>query len=146
MPNGIWADIYVLGNDRSVLLVNSFLNKFLPNRELTVTQWDFPEYSDNPELTINSEKEFLEYCEKHKDVTHRSYWINSVESQNPCSAHIFYLSDGKVVLGLSTNDEHQEQGLLIELKSFVNSEIGYITYECPPEECVEDFILKSQTT
>ena len=146
MTDGFLADIYVLADDRSAYFINSFLNEFLPEREPACDDWFIPEYSDEPELIITSVDELLSYCETHSKVTQRSYWNNTQEKGEPRSAHVFYLSEGKIILGLSTDDESLEQPLLESLKAFARTDLGYITYECPPEDTVGEFTRMAQAT
>lgn len=40
-------------------------------------------------------------------------------------------------INLKTNNEDK---CLIEMKQFLKSDLGYITYECPPEDTYEDFV------
>lgn len=136
------TDIYVLAPERSVEVVGDFLNHFLPEREKAAEDYRAPEYSDSPDVVFSLPEEVIAYCCAHPQAPSRIYWRNRSEGGNPQSAHIFFLHDGGLVLGLSVPDrrERERERWLGEMRTVAGATFGYITGECPPEDTTAEFI------
>jgi hypothetical protein len=78
-------------------------------------------------------------CEEHTKIPHAIYWLNN-QGADPKAAMVFYTNDGKMILGLSIEDESREQEWLAKLKSFSQSDQGCILYESPPPDNSEEFL------
>jgi hypothetical protein len=55
---------------------------------------------------------------------------------------VFFLADGYVIFGLSTDDAYPEyvSDLLSKMKSFLGSSLGYIGHEASPDaDSIEQF-------
>ncbi len=63
MSDGIWEGIYVLVENRSLALINIFLDRFLPHRQEMASEYEVPQYSDNPEMLFKKASEVMELCE-----------------------------------------------------------------------------------
>lgn len=140
---GFFADIYVIKKSRSKKLGEDFLNHFLPNREESASEYELPQYSDDPKILFNKAYDLMEYLEKNNNDNHTIYWRN-LDSNNP-NRHgmIFYTTDGYMIFGISVDaDPENEAECLSEMKDFLKSDRGYITYECPPETTFEEFEKK----
>lgn len=129
-----YSDIYVISEKRDRKTIEAFLNNFLPEREESADEYEVPQYSDNPELMFSEARELIEYCEDHKNIEHAIYWRASGNSK-PEHGMVFYLSDGFVVYGLSTDASNQQYAaqLLVELKKYFNTTHGYIGHEASPD-------------
>jgi hypothetical protein len=136
-----YADIYVISERRTQSSINDFLNHFLPLREESADEYEVPQYSSNPELIFQEARELISYCEENKAEVHGIYW-RALEERKPEHAMVFFLSDGYVIYGLSTDavDEVYVGLLLDELKQFFDTELGYIAHEmCPSAESYIEF-------
>ena len=69
------------------------------------------------------------------------YWLNARPASEPHSAHVFFLADGGMVLGLSTrrNGAGEPEELLRVLRSFAESHVGYWAHEQPPAPSADEF-------
>ncbi len=139
MADGIYADIYVLTESRTAEVVQSFLDTFLPKREEQADEYELPLNADNPVAILQSAQEVIDHCVAHPFEKHAIYWRNTVEAE-PIIAMIFFTDDGKLILGLSVDDESLEREFFQRLKRFAQSETGYITYENPPPLNSEEFL------
>jgi hypothetical protein len=103
-----------------------------------------PEYSHSPTNVFSTPEELIVHCCTHKDSVQRVYWLNRSES-DPHSAHVYFIPDNGLILGLSvaTQDEADWDLWLNKLRSFAGSKYGYIRGECPPKETVAEFIAEA---
>jgi hypothetical protein len=132
MPS--YSDIYVISNSRESGNIERFLNRFLPEREESADEYEFPQYSDHPENVYQTANELLERCYSETGIEYVLYW-RAVGARKPEHAMVFFLKDDNLVYGLSTDDAYPEYAteLLKEMKSFLNSNLGYIGYEASPD-------------
>jgi hypothetical protein len=139
MTDGICSDIYVLVGNRNVKFVQNFLEYFVPDHREMADEYEIPQYSDSPDILFFKATELMRYCEEHTEVPHAIYWFNN-QNEDPEDAMVFYTIDGKMILGLSIEDESREQEWLIKLKNFSQSDQGCILYESPPPDNSEEFL------
>jgi hypothetical protein len=139
------ADVYVLAPERSAALVGSFLGRFLPHREPAAAEYEIPQYASSPEVVFNNAAELIRVCEARHNLRHAIYWNHRDLAGEPRAAHVFFLSDGGMVLGLSTADSEPTRWdqLLAELKEFTGSRIGYLTVETPPADSIAEFTRRA---
>ncbi len=122
----------VLANEKSSKTIYSVLNEFLPNYEKLNLDYTSP--PDNEDYEFKSEKEMIDYFVNRKNLSQSFYW-NKYES-NPdkvmVGAHI--TDDDKLIISLTFNGTNDlEKSIYMKLKSFLNSDIGVITYMIPAE-------------
>ena len=136
-----YADIYTLSTKRTAEFVKAFVDHFLPEYEESAVEYEIPQYADQPEIMFYTAPDLIEYCCTHLSAVQTIYWHNTT-LMRPEHAMVFFLSDGHVVFGLSTDmdDEDEVQRLFNELQSFVGSTIAYVTYEEVPGLTAEEFI------
>jgi hypothetical protein len=137
----VLADVYVLANERTAAAVVAFLDHFLPNRVAAAEDYPVPEYADPPQRVFADPADVIEWCASRADQSYAVYWLNGRTSSEPHSAHVFFLSDGGMVLGLSIgqNGAGEPDELLRHLRSFVGSHVGYWTHEHPPAQSTDEF-------
>jgi len=133
------ADVYVLTSRRSAEVVRRFVDHFLPQRESADADYPVPQYSDSPEFILKTADEVIDYCELHPDAAQSVYWRNPDSCGELHSAHVFFLSDGGLVLGLSIHEKLGDE-LLARLLTFSGSRIGYVTHEEPPPLTSSEFM------
>ena len=138
MSDGIWEGIYVLVENRSLALINIFLDRFLPHRQEMASEYEVPQYSDNPEMLFKKASEVMELCEQNGSEVQAIYWTSTSGGEPRC-AMVFYTSDGAMVLGLSTDDGSLEEPLLAQMIKFCRSSEGLINYEEPPPQTKVEF-------
>jgi len=139
MPS--YSDIYVISEKRDRQTIEEFLNEFLPARDETADEYEFPQYSDNPEVMFRTADEALKKSINDRELDYRIYW-RALNDAKPEHAMVFFLADGYVIYGLSTDDAHPEYAsdLLSKMKSFLGSSLGYIGHEASPDaENIEQF-------
>jgi hypothetical protein len=128
------ADLYVLAPTRSEDLVKHFIAKFLPENQPAALEYEVPQYATRPEFVLNSQNELITLCVSHPHFQHAIYWNGRNPGGDVRSAHVFFLPDGGMVLGVSlpVPEPVKLHRLLKEMQTFVGSEIGYATIEEPP--------------
>ena len=139
MPS--YSDIYVISEKRDRKSVDAFLNEFLPQRDETADEYEFPQYSDSAEIIFSSVDDALEKCISERDIDYRFYW-RALNDVKPEHAMVFFLADGYVIYGLSTDDAYPKYAfeLLLRLQTFLQSNLGYIGHEASPNaENLEQF-------
>jgi hypothetical protein len=132
-----YADIYVLAKSRTGVAVSEFLDYFAPTREETADEYRIPQYSDSPHTIFRSSSEIISYCCSHISEPYSVYWKNAGNS-GPTFAMVFFTSDGFLILGLSV-DEGMDKRYFFELQKQTKSNIGYVTFECPPPGTAVEF-------
>jgi hypothetical protein len=138
-------DIYVLASERSAAMVDRFLMRFLPHRVRADADYLVRLGGDKPNKVFDSPEEFAAFSELQSVAEGCGYWNNRTAG-DPHSAHVFFLSDGGLILGLSIASGNQViwDRWLEELRSFAGAKFGYWTGECPPEETVAAFVVVAQ--
>lgn len=129
-----YFDVYVISEKRNRETVEEFLNKFLPVREESADEYEFPQYADSPDVVYTKTGEALEKCISEKSTEYGLYW-RALENKKPEHAMVFFLNDGNVIYGLSTDDAYPEYAaeLLRKMKSLLNCSLGYIGHEASPD-------------
>ena len=127
------SDIYVISSKRDVKTIYSFLDHFLPEREESADDYYVPEYSNNPQQIFTKDAEIISFCVENNQIEQCIYW-RAINNKPPEHAHIFFLNDGNIIFGLSTDSSNQEYAikLLNKVKLFLDEQYGYITFETPP--------------
>ena len=145
-------DVYAISNRRDPNSIEMFLNEFLPLREESADQYEFPQYSETSEATYTDAQSLIAKCCVQKTSEHGLYW-RSLNDENPAHAMIFFLRDGHVIYGVSMKDHNLEfaRETLYKMKLKLGSKIGYIDWEAPPtasdlEEFKELAIRHSELT
>ena len=136
------ADIYVLAPERSGALVSRFLQSFAPRREFSAEEFAV-RGADGTERFFTSCDVAVEFCTTSPQSSTALYW----RSLAPPPFHLmaFFLSDGHLVLGVSTA-ECEAQHWLARLRELVGaSSPGYITFEQSPPDSVAEFCAMSHT-
>ena len=139
MPS--YSDIYVISEKRDRKTIEGFLNEFLPARDETADEYELPQYSDNPEVTFCTAEDALVKSINDRELDYRIYW-SALNEAKPEHAMVFFLADGYVIFGLSTDDAYPEYAsdLLSKMKLFLGSSLGYIGHEASPDaDNVEQF-------
>lgn len=138
-------DIYVLAPERSAAMVERFLARFLPHRERADADYSVQLGWDDTAEVFGTPEELAAFCESQPDAEARAYWISRSDG-DPCRAHVFFLPEGGLVLGLSVAacDQSAWDRWLAELRSFAGATHGYWTGECPPEDSVAEFVSVAQ--
>lgn len=142
-----YADIYVIKKDRSKRNGLEFLDRFLPNRKESTDEYLIPQFSEKPIKVFEKAEKLMEFLELETSYTQAIYWSN-LESESP-NAHgmLFYTKDGCIIYGISRDANEIEayrtaETCLKEMQVFLQTDKGYITYECPPEDTYEEFLTK----
>jgi hypothetical protein len=134
-------DIYALAPERSAAAVERFLARFLPNRERADADYTVQVGGDESAAVIDTPEELAAFCEAEPRADARAYWTSRAVG-DPQSAHVFFLPDGGLVLGLSVVERNQAawDRWLAEMQAFAGAAHGYWTGERPPEDTIAEFI------
>ena len=129
-----YSDIYIISDKRDKSTVDDFIEHFLPRSEESADEYEVPQYLDSPNISFDNASGLIEYCAKNKNIEHSIYW-RSLENRKPEHGMVFYLEDGYVIYGLSTDaiDQPYANTLLEELKSYFGSDLGYVGHEASPD-------------
>ena len=130
-----YFDVYVMAWERTTGVANRFLDKFVPKREQSAVDYEFPQHSEQPTTVIQSASEAIRHCEAHPDAAQSFYFRNLGEG--PAHGMLFFTADKGLILGLSV-DEHEDEWLL-RLKEHACSDVGYIAFEVPPAPTAAEF-------
>ena len=130
-----YFDVYVLSPDRSAKDAERFLDAFVPQREPSTSEYEFPQYAEQPQLVIRSAREAIHHCEAYPDKAHSLYFRNL--GAGPAHAMLFFTSDGALIFGLSVVERADEW--FARLKELTGSKIGYVTFEEPPVATASEF-------
>ena len=146
---GQFADIYIAVKTRYKQKGIDFLNHFLPQREESADEYEFPQYSSKKEIEFDSVDDLMIYLETDKNAEYNLYW-RSIDDSNP-NKHgmLFYTKDEAIIFGISRdadiggnlNTENEDECLKL-MKEYFQTDIGYITYEDTPTDTYNEFIEK----
>jgi hypothetical protein len=135
-------DIYVLSNERSASVLESFLNHFAPLREETADDFTVTDAVIGSKQVFDCIAPALDYCIAHPRASASFYW--RCLSSSPVSAMAFFTKDGGLILGLSTS-QSESSNALAELRKFVDGAApGYICFEQPPADTTTEFFKYAQ--
>jgi len=133
-----YADIYCRQASRDYSSINEFLDLFLPDRLESADEYEFPQYSDSPEVIFTSADEAISYLSEKSERVHNLYWKNEDADEH---AMISWLSDGSVIYGRSTSSMNAEMVDLISkqiVEYFLTPEV-VVTYEDYPDAMEVNF-------
>lgn len=132
------TDVYALAGERTARVIDRFLTEFLPHRKPAADEYEVPQYADRPESVFTDPADLIRLCEARPDLEHAVYWNNVDREADIAAAHVFFLPDGGLILGLSTHDESPGL-LLVALKRVAGTDAGYLTVEEPLAEDRNEF-------
>ena len=142
-----YADIYVIKKTRSKEFALSFLDHFAPQRRESAENYLIPQYSNEPTYEFTNASALMTFLEPSESFSQSIYWSN-LDTESP-NRHVmlFYTEDGFLIFGISrhyksADDTRSEEECLQLMTEFLETNEGYITYECPPENTHPEFILK----
>lgn len=129
-----YADIYIISEKRDRAAVEGFLGRFLRRRAESADDYPVPQYSENPEIVFERAADLIDYCDANRGTVQSIYW-RALGDSKPEHAMVFYLKDGNVIYGLSTDasDQNYAKNLLKDLKDHFNAEHGFIAHEAAPD-------------
>jgi hypothetical protein len=130
-----YYDVYVISRERTAEVALRFLDTFVPEREQSAVDYEFPQYSEQPNTVFQSASEAIHHCEAHPDAAQSFYFRN--RGEGPAHAMLFFTPDHGLILGLAVDE--QEDDWLLRLKAHAGSSLGYISFEQPPAETVAEF-------
>ncbi len=142
---GYYADIYVIKKTRSKKDVIDFLNHFMPERKESTNEYLIPQYSDQPKTVFTSAEGLMSYLQMNSNIEHSIYWNNLDKQSLNEHLMVFYTTDAHIIFGISRNtseinEKFNQEDLLNQMKIFLKSNYGYITFESPPETDLENFL------
>lgn len=141
---GYLSDIYVIKKSRSKDLGINFLNHFLPNRKEKSDCYEVPQYVlDVTEITFDNTEDLMTYLEENTSEPYHIYW-SAIDGNVNRHGMLFYTIDECIIFGISRDsdgvDQTSETECLKLMQEFLDTDAGYITYECTPESTYEEFM------
>ena len=139
------SDIYVIKKTRSRNEGIRFLNEFIPSREYSGNTFEL-DLSNQPRENQLDITALMDSLEVDQEKVQSLYWRCLDRQSDVSHGMIFYIENGYMIFGLSRyangvdENDIKDQKCLRRMKRFIGSEIGYITFECPPEDVYENFI------
>lgn len=144
---GYLADIYIIKESRSEKMGIDFLNHFLPLREESADEYLIPQYSDNPIREFDNATDLMNFLESNPEYSQSIYWRNLDENNLNKHGMIFYTKDRNMIFGISRNADMDgqlntanEDECLQLMKDYFNTKLGYIHYENPPADTLDEFV------
>ena len=133
-----YADIYVLGSERTEQAIGDFLDHFLPSRIESADEYEIPQYSESPDVVYTKASDLIRHCCKNRNEVHTIYWRSDAQPEH---VMIFFLRDGALIYGISTPaDVHQQvDRVAADLGVFLDTEKVIVSYEDLPPESSEGF-------
>lgn len=146
---GQYADIYVAVKTRSKRQAIDFLNHFLPNREESADEYEFPQYSSKTDKEFETVDKLMTYMELEEGAEYNLYWRGTNNSNPNKHGMLFYTRDGALIFGISRdadigghlNTDNEDECLRL-MTEYFQTEIGYITYEDTPVDTFGEFVIK----
>jgi hypothetical protein len=131
-----YADIYIAVKTRSKEKAIEFLNYFLPDREESADEYEFPQYERKDEYEFENVLELMSFLEENTNSEYNIYWRNTDEQNPNRHGMLFYTKDEAIIFGISRNadingpqNSENEDICLKKMKAYFKTNIGYIAYE-----------------
>ncbi|CAL2094321.1 protein of unknown function [Tenacibaculum sp. 190524A02b] len=122
----------VLVEEKSKDLIFSVLNKFIPDYEKL--NLDYTGKIDDINYIFKSEEEMINYYVEKDKVNQTFYWNKYENNPDKIMVGVNILADNQIVFSLTIDGcEQKETEYFRELKSFLKSEIGVVSYINPVE-------------
>jgi hypothetical protein len=132
------VDLYALAHDRSLQLAERFLMMWTKDFAETRSQYEYPQYANDPDHIFFSAKELIAQLCVHRDQEYAIYWDNpqaaSGTAYQVINAMMFFNSDGTLVVGITvaTDSKAAQASFLQKLAQPVEAEFAYSVHEAPP--------------
>lgn len=131
MQEEVWygdALCFVLANNRLAETVMLLLERYVPNH-LPLAE-DYEDWG----VEYATEYDMLQYLQNHPQLNATRHWNEIEKTPDSIMAGAYFLSDGQLILSLTVaGNSVNEEKLFVELKQFLQSEIGLISYNYFPE-------------
>ena len=132
----------VLANEKSVEIIYMALNEFIPNYEKLN-----PDYACQPgteDYAFKSEEEMVRFFIENKGLSQAFYWNKYEDNPDGIMLGASLTTDDTLIISLTFNGTKEtEATYFLKLKTYLNSDIGVISYINPPEYVDgQDFINK----
>lgn len=140
MVNIMLLDIYVLAKDRTVEYAYHFLDTWVKTFKETADDYEFPQYSDSPEIVYSNPIDLIKRLAQEPTEPHAIYWTNPNDAPIS-SAMLIFTIDGEMIVGISTITKSSlpTEHYLKSLADTVDGKLGLATFEEPPPDSAEEF-------
>jgi hypothetical protein len=130
----------VLANEKLVKIIYKALNEFIPNYEKLNPDYACP--TEKGEHAFKSEQGMVRFFIENKGITQAFYWNKYEDNPDGIMLGASITTDDKLILSLTFNGTKETEAYyFLRLKSFLNSDVGVISYIDPPEyENGQDFM------
>lgn len=131
-------DIYVLKRTRAKKQILEFLDSFLPERQFSGFTYDISTHQAAVFQAAGVDG-ILRFFAENSELEQNLYWRNQDNESLIRHGMIFFIPEGYTIFGLSLalqtdyGNQTEAQACLEQMKTRLNSQSGYITFECLPE-------------
>ena len=132
----------VLANEKSIEIIYKTLNEFIPHYEKLNSDYACP--TGKEDYTFKSEENMVRFFIENKGLSQAFYWNKYQDNPDGIMLGASITTDDKLIISLTFNGTKEtEATYFLKLKTFLNSDIGVISYINPPEyKDGKDFIDK----
>ena len=116
------------------------LDQIIPNREETADEFEFPQFSDQPEFLTNSSLEAVKKIEGTMGESYQISWGNVMNS-SPEMVTAYFLKDGGLALTLNILADLPIDALKRVVSKF-DCEYAFISYVFDPFSERSDFVKR----
>ncbi|MCO5275518.1 MAG: hypothetical protein M9900_11455 [Flavobacteriales bacterium] len=150
------ADIYVAIRTRSKQTALEFLDYFIPKRKVFADEFEFPQYSQQPDREFSSAEDVMDFLQVNTKAKYNLYWKSTDDSNPNLFGMLFYTKDEAIIFGITRDADiggpsntDNESECLRQLEDYFKTSLGYVTYEDTPYETFEEFqneVMKKKQT
>ncbi len=138
------VEVYVLCTSRSKMLADEFLNRYAAQRKPIASEYPYPEFVDEPEITYSTPDEVMTRLEQDSGQSYSIYW-DCIGANGPEQVMLFYTRDGHMIAGLG-GPRVSFDSALSDLSEIVKGDYGYVTSGSCPPETYEEFVSLSRNS
>lgn len=133
------ADIYVLANNKSSATALAFLDAYLPDRKPFNSIYEA--WNEEQDFVFETEIAFLDFLATTDNFVFNPAFYPNTKDSIYRNVHLYYNKDNSLICGINLyQDNLEEDALLDNLKTFLSSDHGYISYHLPPCRSKLEFI------
>ena len=130
----------VLANEKSIEIIFKALNEFILYYEKLNPDYACP--TGKEDYTFKSEEEMVRFFIENKGLSQAFYWNKYEDNPDGILLGASITTDDKLIISLTFNGTKEtEAHYFLRLKTFLDSDVGVVSYIDPPEyENGKDFI------
>jgi hypothetical protein len=136
--------VNVLLEDWTSEAFTRILDHFIPNRAETAEDFEFPQFSEEPEFLTTSSLEVVKRLEGRTGETYQLVWRNT-SNASPGVIAAYFLEDGEVAISLAMVASSPEEALE-QVVSQIECEYAFVSCITDPFATRADFVSMYENT